>query len=83
MSNVLHRINRSNIFRSGVGEGNPMAEASALGLRAGEWPQSMLIVDTDPMIVLHRGNAVQENGQFVGFKYSSHTGSFDMLVVND
>lgn len=66
-------------------QGNLLAEASALGLRPGEWPEAIGLCCSDGRTILYRkGKAEGDHQELEGLWYEPDAGDERrMLIVND
>lgn len=67
-----------------VGEAALVAEASELGLRPGEWPQFIAVVDdANEGFLFERGNFRVQNEELMAVTYRTQHGEFELTVLND
>lgn len=60
-------------------------EASTMGLKPGEWPEHILLVDNNYKgFIFHRSYAIDApNGELGGYVYTVRDGSTTLTVWND
>jgi len=61
-----------------------VGEASSIGLRVGEWPEFIAVVDDSDKGFLFMKNYPDVNGgEICGMNYFDRTSGVELLVVND
>lgn len=67
-----------------VGANELYADASDLGLKPGEWPQFIAVVDDENEgYLFERGNLHVQNEELMAVTYRSLDGAIELMVMND
>jgi len=78
---MFHTVNKSHVQ---LIDNNLVCEASEIGLRPGEWPEFIGILDDENEGFLFRkGSPDVLDGELHAFRYRSRVGNHELLVIND
>lgn len=77
---MIITVNKSQV---GIVNDKFVGEASTMGLRVGEWPLCLaLLNDQNEGFLFWRGSEIKsDGGEFAGYNYATESGTYHQLVV--
>lgn len=77
----MHIVHKSKVD---LIDGKLVAEASDIGLQAGQWPVLISVVDDqNEGCLFHRANQIVNHEEFCGYDYYDHSSGVKLTIFND